>query len=357
MLLLTAKNYLLLITMINESNFKISIEKFNYDYELNQIVDNNLMYPHLEFKNSSKFLDRLVSNNSYSNATTLNFDLMIKFGPNAFIIFIILFYAAFLTLVLYMNIKPSNKTTTESMILNKINNEYLMNSIRQQIDIKRNKNLLEELKNKEFRQKAWEIYRSEKNINLKNEEIILKAIDKKLFNIIKSSDQFEESELNSSFNKLLKDTKKSFILSEKINSKTNSEKDDDENRNLLNISDEGRTSSELLFKYDNDKVNLLKNNYKNDLIESNNNCYFTISGNSLDCRSFIIDEKLDRFSQSTINVNQTKIPIPLIVITDTSEDPFKYRKSSLNSSNSDKKSISTNSSYTFSDKFLDVTKF
>ena len=341
--------------MNNNSSFKISIEDYNYDYELNQIIDTTRSFNHENQNSTSKLLHFLITksinvssiNQNFSNesiSVTRKFELAAVFGPNAFTVFMILFYGAFLTLVLYMNVKPSKKTTMEGLVLNRINNEYLMNSIRQQIDIKSNKNLLEELKNKEFRKKAWEIYRSEKKLNLKNEENILKDIDKKLVNILKSSDQFDESDLNSSLNKL-KDTKKSSNLNEIINS-------EDENRNLLNVPDNDRISPEYMFKYGKMK------SYSNDLIESNNNCYYTISGNSM--QKFIMNDKLDQ-STSSDNHNCSSSnnlrQIPLIVITDTNEDPFNYRKSSINSSISDKKSSFSTNSSSFSDKFIYVQRF
>jgi hypothetical protein len=104
-------------------------------------------------------------NVSTSTVSFSSFQLSNSFQSNLFVVFIIFFYAAFLTLVLWMNTKPNNDITTDSSTRV---NEYLMKDIQHQVYIKQNKILLEELNNKEFRERAWAIYRT--NTNQKTDE-------------------------------------------------------------------------------------------------------------------------------------------------------------------------------------------
>ena len=84
-------------------------------------------------------------NVSTSTQSIKSFQLSNSFQSNLFAVFIIFFYAAFLTLVLWMNTKPNNDRTTDSS--SKVN-EYLMKDIEHQVYLKQNKILLEELNNK-----------------------------------------------------------------------------------------------------------------------------------------------------------------------------------------------------------------
>lgn len=119
-------------------------------------------------------------------------------GARNYVIIVLLFYGAIVVVVLFIRIKPKKKPKKEDTDRQRA--EYLLRGMRDDLVTKK---ILEQLSDKSYRDRAWNIYRANstkrrdsdfERIRLINEQHILKNIEKKIEVINRKKCHLEEFE-------------------------------------------------------------------------------------------------------------------------------------------------------------------
>ncbi|RNA43017.1 hypothetical protein BpHYR1_008530 [Brachionus plicatilis] len=198
-------------------------------------------------------------------------------GQILYMIVIMLIFAIIVVMILVTKVKPRKINLSEMADREKA--EYLLRNMQEHVVTE---NILEQLRDKEYRSKAWDIYRSNskgrRNSRLDRalktkEPDTIKKIDLKLENIQRSKKAIEEKsfdELNSSF-------RANFYSKEKVD-KTKLDK------NKVGFH---KTSRKLFRPKNNNLTNftpprVVSDDKMNETFCSNDGCYYTFTGSSME---------------------------------------------------------------------------
>lgn len=204
-------------------------------------------------------------------------------GAFLYMVVIMLIFAAIVLLILVAKVKPRKLNVTDTADREKA--EYLLRNMQEHVVTEK---ILEQLRNREYRSKAWDIYRShhkgrrnsklERTLEIKELDTI-KNIDQKLENIQRSKKELEEKsydELNLSF-------RNNSNLKNKLDKSKLDKSKIGVHKNVRKLSRDGTVSA--LKK----KPSIVKAPKTRDTKERLNSdgsnkdsCYYTITGNSLE---------------------------------------------------------------------------
>ena len=183
------------------------------------------------------------------------------FGALVFTIFIISIYGSLLTLVLFLKVKPYK--------LEEDDNDKALKIVQKQFQINNNKLLLEQLKNLEYRKKAWQIYKADGvastsgGYDIEKEKLIIKDIEKKIDLMIRSTQDLNETQSQSQKYSMQNVLSMSSSTLSSISNDTLKSKVFVEQEKLLLNSNKSK------------KMLLMKKRFENDSKTSNNYYYFT----------------------------------------------------------------------------------
>lgn len=233
--------------------------------------------------------------NSTSSPEEVNNHISDPKGEILYMIVIMLIFAIIVVLILVAKVKPSRINLNEMADREKA--EYLLRNMQEHVVTE---NILEQLRDTEYRSKAWDIYRSSKGRRnsrldralMTKEPDTIKNIDLKLENIQRSKKAIEEK----SFDELNVSFRTSFISRDKVD-KTKLDK------NKVGLHKTSRKLSKI--NGNNQLKRTIASDEKmNETLCSNDGCYYTFTGSSM--------EKAPLTSLKSLFENEVKLQVPSI---------------------------------------------